>query len=163
MFVISCAGKDSTIPDNHIPPAGTITTPDKIPSQQKKLSFPRQIIVEHALKSIGASYQWGGASPETGFDCSGLTSYTHAMAGIHLPRTAADQINFGKGISRAKLKPGDLIFFTNPKSSKNLHVGIYIRDNLFVHAPGRGRHVTYADLNSTYFRSNYLQSRRYTD
>lgn len=135
------------------------------PPQERELSKPpsgkRKIIITHAVRSIGMTYSWGGTSPETGFDCSGLIVYTHRKARISTPRTAKDLYNRGKIVSRNELNPADLVFFKHPQSGKTLHVGIYIGDNTFIHAPGKGRQVTYASLDNPYFRRYYLGSRTY--
>ena len=126
-----------------IPESGTVAT-------------LRQVIVNSALQQIGQPYQWGGQTPATGFDCSGLTLYAHRKAGIAIPRMARDQYRSGRQIRRQELRPADLVFFSNPKHSKSFHVGVYIGRNRFIHAPGKGRTVGSASLSNPYFRDNYI-------
>ena len=87
-------------------------------------------VVPIALRYLGIPYQWGGASPATGFDCSGFVMYVFAQIGISLPHFAAAQYGMGASVSRALLQPGDLVFFDQLD-----HVGIYIGAGQFVHAP----------------------------
>ena len=124
-------------------------------------SEPRKIIVQHAIRNLGQPYKWGGTSPSKGFDCSGLIVYTHQKADIYIPRTASAQFSSGRPVSKKNLKPGDLVFFKNPRNQKLYHVGIFIDDNTFVHAPGQGRPVSYGHLTNPYFKKHYIGSRTY--
>ena len=112
-----------------------------------------------ARKYIGVPYEYGGKSPK-GFDCSGLTSYVYQRHGVKLPRTSAKQAKAGRHVKKAKLKPGDLVFFSTAKKGQISHVGIYVGDGKFVHAPGRGKKVTTASLNSDYYKKTYHSARR---
>ncbi len=163
MTFFSCSGRNQLPSDKHIPPqAPKLNTKYQQPSFPKNnLSNQRKIIVSHTIKNIGRPYQWGGTSPATGFDCSGLIFYTHQKVGLNMPRTATALFKAGKPISKQHLNPADLVFFKNPNANKTLHVGIYIGDDMFVHAPGKNRPVTTASLNNPYFRRYYLGSRRY--
>lgn len=95
------------------------------------------VIVSEASKEMGVPYVWGGSTPE-GFDCSGLTCYVFAKNGIQLPRTAAEQQSFAKPISLSDLQPGDLVFWGSPA----YHVGIYIGNGQYIHAPQPGQNVS---------------------
>jgi cell wall-associated NlpC family hydrolase len=112
-----------------------------------------------AISQLGTAYQWGGTSKKQGFDCSGLTSFVYKKADIELPRTARDQYAFTERIARSQLKPGDLLFF-KIRSRKIDHVGIYIGDNRFIHAPRKGEHVTFAQLNNVYWRKHFAGAGR---
>ncbi|MDY0147141.1 C40 family peptidase [Halothiobacillus sp.] len=112
-----------------------------------------------AISQLGTAYQWGGTSNKKGFDCSGLTSYVYKKADIELPRTARDQYAFTERIARSQLKPGDLLFF-KIRSRKIDHVGIYVGDNRFIHAPRKGEHVTFAHLNNAYWRKHFAGAGR---
>ncbi|OFZ59196.1 MAG: hypothetical protein A2328_04950 [Bdellovibrionales bacterium RIFOXYB2_FULL_36_6] len=154
----SCASHKKTAHEQHIPP-------DQ-PQYQSQDSFNKQsnqrkIITQYAINSLGFSYQWGGLSPDTGFDCSGLIVYTHQMADIIVPRTASAQFENGKIISIQNLQIADLVFFKGLKETKDYHVGIYMGDGRFIHAPGRGRNVTYEFLNTPYFLNRYIGARSY--
>ena len=99
----------------------------------------RQRVVNYAKKYLGVKYVWGGTSPN-GFDCSGLVQYVYRQFGIKLNRVAADQAKQGTKVTRAQLRPGDLVFFNTDSRSGIDHVGIYIGNNQFLHAAsGRGK------------------------
>lgn len=103
-----------------------------------------------ADRLIGAPYRYGGSSPD-GFDCSGLVVYVYRELGIALPRTAAEQRATLPRVPAQALAPGDLVFFSSPED----HVGIYLGGGEFVHAPGQGRGVERARLDSPYFLLGY--------
>lgn len=111
-----------------------------------------------AIRQLGTAYQWGGTT-KRGFDCSGLTSFVYKKADIDIPRTARDQYAFTQRIARSQLQPGDLLFF-KIRSRKIDHVGIYIGDNRFIHAPRTGEHVTFARLNNAYWRKHFAGAGR---
>ncbi|OPD56206.1 C40 family peptidase [Bacillus anthracis] len=106
-------------------------------------------------KYEGKPYKYGGNSPKTGFDCSGLMQWGYGTQGIKLPRTAQDQYNKTTRIDRKALQPGDLVFFkgTGPGKSGITHVGMYIGNNKFYNASNSG--VGEASLNSSYW-SKYI-------
>jgi cell wall-associated NlpC family hydrolase len=98
--------------------------------------------VATALAQVGDRYVWGASGPDA-FDCSGLTSYAYAAAGISLPHSSTSQSRMGRAVSRSELRPGDLLFFYSPVS----HVGMYIGNGQMVHAstPSRPVHVAAID------------------
>ncbi|MDX9989854.1 MULTISPECIES: C40 family peptidase [Thiothrix] len=99
-------------------------------------------VVWNAQKQQGKMYRFGGESPQTGFDCSGLTQFAFGQgAGVSLPRTAAAQYDAAVKVPRASATKGDLVFF-NTRGRKVGHVGIYLGDNKFVHAPRTGKAIT---------------------
>jgi cell wall-associated NlpC family hydrolase len=106
-----------------------------------------------ALKYLGIPYQWAGASPGTGFDCSGLVMYVFAQLGVQLPHFAAGQYGYGSAVSRDQLQPGDLVFFDGLS-----HVGIYIGNGQMVHAPQTGDVVKITSLSD--FGNRYVGARR---
>ena len=113
-----------------------------------------------ALDLIGIRYKWGGDSPETGLDCSGLVRYVfQQVTGASLPRTAKDMSRVGTQVAVSDLQPGDLVFF-NTRRFAFSHVGIYLGDNRFVHAPRRGREVEIATLDSGFWRQRFNGARR---
>lgn len=118
-------------------------------------------IVNKAKEYIGVPYLWGGFTP-LGFDCSGLVQYAYKHFGINISRTTYYQVHEGQIVKRENLIAGDLIFFTTNESDSNdiSHVGIYIGDNQFIHAPGPGQLVKISSLNSSYYDSNYYISKR---
>lgn len=100
----------------------------------------------------GVMYQWGGTSPSTGFDCSGLVQWCYAKAGITVPRVAQDQYNSSRKITKDELQPGDLVFGSSTKSTSNItHVMIYIGNNTVIHAPRTGKPIS--EMNLDYYGS----------
>ena len=100
---------------------------------------------------LGAPYRYGGSSPN-GFDCSGLVYYTHGKLGIIVPRTSRKQFSYAKPVNINRLQTGDVVFFKLNK--KNIsHIGIYIGNNRFIHAPKSGKKVSSNYLNEPYWKS----------
>lgn len=98
-------------------------------------SIVMQGVVNRALQYIGVPYRFGGSNPESGFDCSGLVNHVYREAlGLSLPRTSRQLASVGVAVSQDDLRPGDLVFF-NTRGAANSHVGIYLGDGRFVHAP----------------------------
>ena len=103
-----------------------------------------QDVAVYALGLIGVDYKFGGNTPDTGLDCSGLVRYVfQEVTGVTLPRTAKEMSGIGAKVGVADLKPGDLVFF-NTRRFAFSHVGIYLGDNRFIHAPSRGSEVAIA-------------------
>jgi cell wall-associated NlpC family hydrolase len=121
----------------------------------------REEIVRTAREYIGVPYRWGGESPQTGFDCSGLTMVVYRINGLDLPRSSGQQWKVGKSINRRQLQKGDLVFFATDGSNRVSHVGIYAGGNLFLHAPGRNRQIQTSSMSSKYYSSRYLGARSY--
>jgi len=119
-----------------------------------------QDLTSTALDLIGIRYKWGGNTPETGLDCSGLVRYVfQQVTGVTLPRTAKDMSRIGESVAAPDLQPGDLVFF-NTRRFAFSHVGIYLGDNRFVHAPRRGREVEIATLDSSFWQKRFNGARR---
>jgi cell wall-associated NlpC family hydrolase len=112
-----------------------------------------------AKKYLGVPYVYGGRTP-SGFDCSGLTAYVYGRQGVKLPGSSAQQAKSGRLIRKRNLRPGDLVFFCTAGGRQVSHVGLYLGDSKFIHAPGRGKKVTTASLNDTYFKKTYHSARR---
>lgn len=157
-LVFSCSSHKKAAHQQHIPP--DLQQSESQDSFNRQLN-QRKIIAQYAVNSLGVPYQWGGQSPETGFDCSGLIIYTHQMADIIIPRTANAQFENGRIITIENLQIADLVFFKDLKGNKDYHVGIYMGDGRFIHAPGRGRNITYEFLNTPYFLNHYIGARTY--
>jgi cell wall-associated NlpC family hydrolase len=100
-------------------------------------------IVTYAKKFLGVRYTYGGTSPRTGFDCSGFVRYVYAHFGIDLPHYSGAQFQMGRRVSRAGLRPGDLVFFSGLG-----HVGLYIGGGRFIHAPHTGTTVSIEPLSN---------------
>lgn len=118
-------------------------------------------VINQALDLIGLNYKYGADKPEHGgLDCSGLVKYVFDQTlNIALPHNALAMSRLGQQISRADLKPGDLVFFNTLRRSFS-HVGIYIGDGKFVHAPRSGQKVQVVDMNAKYWDSRFEGARR---
>ncbi len=127
------------------------------------VSDVRQSLVTYAKKFLGVKYVYGGSSPK-GFDCSGFVSYVYNHFGISLERVAADQARQGTKVSRANLKPGDVVFYdTNGGKNYINHAGIYIGDGKFIHASsGSNAHkVVISSLSEGFYSNAYMSARRF--
>lgn len=117
-------------------------------------------ITSYALSLIGVDYRFGGNTPESGLDCSGLIRYVFQQAtGISLPRSAREQARVGESIKRDDLQPGDLVFF-NTRRFQFSHVGLYVGDNRFIHAPSSGGAVEVSNLDNRYWQKAFNGARR---
>lgn len=137
----SSAKKDFRSTDGHAP-AGSVTS--------------------YARSLIGVPYKYGGNSPDTGFDCSGFVGHVFKRSlGVSLPRSAQQISRQGQFIKLAQLREGDLVFYdTNNKSYS--HVGIYLGDDRFIHAPSSGGSVRIENMGLDYWRKHYNGARRIT-
>ena len=116
--------------------------------------------VFQALAVAGVPYRRGGDSPETGFDCSGLVAHVYREAyGIELPHNALAQSRVGRHVTLSWLAAGDLVFY-NTERSPYSHVGIYLGDHLFIHAPKPGKAVRIEDMRTAYWTRRYDGARR---
>jgi cell wall-associated NlpC family hydrolase len=123
--------------------------------------YLRSEIVRTAKQYIGVPYRWGGESPRTGFDCSGLTMVVYQLNGLDLPRSSRQQWKAGRPVKRSRLERGDLVFFATSGGSRVSHVGIYTGNDKFLHAPRRGRNIEVSSLTNTYYQKRYLGARSY--
>ena len=108
-----------------------------------------------ALRYLGIPYRWGGASPSTGFDCSGFVMYVYAKVGVSLPHRAASQYGYGRPVSRAQLAPGDVVFF-----NRLGHNGIYLGKGRFIHAPHSGEVVKISSIWDSWYARTWVGARR---
>ena len=115
-----------------------------------------------AMQQVGKPYRYGGHSPKTGFDCSGLVNYVYKeSAGIKLPRTVKDLAAMpAPAISRNDLQTGDLVIFGTTRSKKPDHAGIYVGKGRFVHAPSSGGKVRLDYLDERYWQRSFLTGKR---
>lgn len=119
-----------------------------------------QDVAIYALGMIGVDYRFGGSTPESGVDCSGLVQHVfRQVTGVTLPRTSKEMSGVGSKIRIDELRPGDLVFFNTRRFSFS-HVGIYLGDHRFVHAPSRGGEVEIAALSASYWHSRFDGARR---
>jgi cell wall-associated NlpC family hydrolase len=133
-------------------PTAVLATPDA-----EALDSPKF----HALLALGAHYRYGGRSPETGFDCSGLVAHVFERAwGVLLPRSVQEQATVGRPVRKLHdLVPGDLVFY-NTRNARFSHVGIYLGDGQFIHAPRPGQRVRVEKLDSPYWKARFNGARR---
>ncbi len=111
-------------------------------------------VADLAADMVGARYRLGGTDPVAGFDSSGLAFYAYDLAGYPIPRTPADQFRAAHKIALADASAGDLFFFQD--QAKLSHVGIYLGDGLFVHAPETGRQVSVARIDAPYYQAQLI-------
>lgn len=133
-------------------PTATVITNMPLPARVRELLL-------NALSQIGVPYQNGGRSPNTGFDCSGLVHYAALAAGLLLPRDAAAMSQVGSEVAMNDLQAGDLVFF-NTLGRPYSHVGIYLGEQRFVHAPTRGGYVSVVDMRMPYWQQRFDGGRR---
>lgn len=121
---------------------------------------PMKSVLQRAMALLGTPYRWGGTSPDRGFDCSGLVGYVYRTAlGVDLPRVSRAQAEAGERVvDRARMAVGDLVFFG--RRGRVDHVGIYVGEGQFVHAPSRGKDVRVSSLDEGYWAGRFLQARR---
>ena len=118
-------------------------------------------VVIFALGLIDTNYRFGGKNPAAGFDCSGMVAYIYQhAAGVNVSGSAADIARRGRPVARDGLRPGDLVFF-NTRNASFSHVGIYIGDDRFVHAPSTRGQVRVDRLAATYYAQRYETARSY--
>jgi len=117
-------------------------------------------IVQTATTQIGRPYRSGGNSPQRGFDCSGLIFWAYGQHGIQVPRTTTEQARAGKSIPRSGLMPGDIVVFRERSGSNQLHTGIYIGKNNFIHSPNSRSSVRIDSLNASHWRRTFVSGRR---
>ncbi len=176
LIINGCSQRQPRSVDHRVP---SYSVPNKVPNSSQRLpsqqrapqksqqTLPQQSpvygsnpardrIVKIAKSVIGTPYKWGGNNPREGFDCSGLTSFVHKQAvGINIPRTTAKQRDNSRTISYAQLQPGDMLFFKTSKRTN--HVGVYIGNRKFIHAPSRGKRVHISSMDSKYWHSRFVK------
>lgn len=138
---------------SHAAPKSMDVAPASAESQT--ISHPAVAIAE---KMVGKPYRYGGASPERGFDCSGLVFYAFRHAGIKVPRSSKTLYRDAFPVDSHALRQGDLLFFNI--EGKVSHVGIYVGGNTFIHAPSGGKAVSYASLSNPYWRKHLVRAGR---
>lgn len=143
------------------PPAATGTPAYSTGSGRALMSLPeaRKEVVFTAHAMLGRPYRYGGRDPGHGFDCSGLVTYAYDQAGINVPRTTHAQYATIRPVAPGALKPGDLVFFNI--GSKPSHVGIYVGNGQFIHAPSSGKRVSKSSLAEPYWKRRLTRAGTY--
>ena len=120
-----------------------------------------QKLLGRAMDLVGVKYRFGGTSPTTGLDCSGYVQYVFKNAvGVALPRVASAQSQVGEKIANSSdMRPGDMVFF-NTRGSRSSHVGIYVGNGMFVHAPNSRSRVRFDTMESGYWQTHFTGARR---
>jgi len=117
------------------------------------------LAIAAAKDMLGVPYHYGGQSPSRGFDCSGLVVFSFEKAGIPVPRTTYQQFRSSRPVKRARMQAGDLVFFRISRSRIS-HVGIYLGDNRFIHAPSSGKRVSIDRLDDPYWAKRFVRAGR---
>ena len=140
-----------------VPGAGLANRADAVADANQSTGV--KSVLSRALALFGTPYRWGGTTPD-GFDCSGLVGYVFRNAlGIELPRVSRDMAKTGRAITdRAHLAAGDLVFFG--RKGRVDHVGIYVGEGRFVHAPSKGKDVTVSSMETGYWSGKFMEARR---
>lgn len=135
--------------------AGCASTPEIKPVQQESPA-----LIQYALSLQGIPYRYGKETPEEGFDCSGFVKHVYGRQGVRLPRTVSEMASELPFVPKYGIQSGDLVFF-NTSGKTYSHVGIFIKDDKFIHAPSRRTgHVLVSSLNNSYWRKRYVGARR---
>ena len=128
-------------------------------AEASKPSSGVQTLLKRALALLGTPYRWGGTATN-GFDCSGLVGYVFKSAlGVELPRVSRDMANTGQRIDRSSLTAGDIVFF-KVHGTRVDHVGIYVGNGQFLHAPSTGKDVMVSRLDQGYWSGKFMEARR---
>lgn len=133
---------------------------DEQPSFLERYTNAAQDVILQGLKLVGVRYRFGGNNEDSGLDCSGFVRLVFKDSiGASLPRTAKEMSEVGQQIDASQLKPGDLVFFNTMRRTFS-HVGIYLGDNHFMHAPRTGAEVRVESMESSYWMQRYNGARR---
>jgi cell wall-associated NlpC family hydrolase len=118
------------------------------------------IAARTAERFVGIPYRWGGENVVDGMDCSGFVRAVYNLCGLSIPRTSRDQFKAGESVAKEELQDGDLVFFGASEDAIN-HVGIYVGNGRFVHAPRRGEEIRVTAVDESYFEKRFVGARRY--
>ncbi|MDP3651777.1 MAG: C40 family peptidase [Rhodoferax sp.] len=150
LFALAGCG---TVPPQYAPSANAGDVPSRLSQAQSNE------VTVYAIGLVGTPYRYGGNTPESGFDCSGLIGHVfRARGGVASPRTVAKLQTWGQSVPRDSVRTADLVLFI--QSGTAVHAGIYVGDGRFVHAPSTGGEVRLDDLRSKYWSSQQVAFRR---
>ena len=131
----------------------------RIPASEREQESPStgERAVRFAVETVGVPYRWGGESPSSGFDCSGLVRWAYGRVGVDLPHSSYALYGEGRRVPESDMEPGDILFFEGLG-----HVGLYVGNGRMVHAPQTGRNVEIVRLVSTSYGARLVAARRIT-
>lgn len=153
LTLVGCASKSVRVSEFEPEPPAATAPPIHVTDRASGVAL-------QALAYLGIPYRMGGLSPRTGFDCSGLVAYAYREgAGMALPRNTSDLSAVGEPVERGALKPGDLVFYNTQRRAYS-HVGIYLGEERFIHAPASGGEVRVESLRADYWERRYSGARR---
>lgn len=139
-----------------LPTDASADAPDAVAARQHPL-------IERALSALGTRYRYGGSSLEKGFDCSGFVRWIYQDIAAQLPRSAQALSEVeGPLIAREDLRPADVMFFRINRSRSISHVGMYVGNDQFIHAPSSGGKVRVESMDTPYWRARFVKARRWT-
>ncbi|ABG13696.1 hypothetical protein CH58_307 [Yersinia pestis Antiqua] len=133
------------------------------PAHKKRYQKAKQTAMSKLMKQVGKPYRWGGSSPNTGFDCSGLIYYAYKdVVKIKMPRTANEMYHLRDAapVKRTELESGDLVFFKIANRGVADHVGVYLGNGKFIQSPRTGEEIRISMLNNDYWQEHYVGARR---
>ena len=146
--------------DRFLADKGVMTQIGQVRKNVTQVTHKASDLVFNAMGFMGVPYKWGGNTAETGFDCSGFVrSMYQQTVGLLLPRKAEQQAAATEQIAKADLQPGDLVFFNTMRRAFS-HVGIYVGNGKFIHAPKTGSHVRVDNLGGSYWQRRFDGARR---
>lgn len=155
LLMLGCASQPARLPQLEAE-----TGAEAAAAHEGYTSDPASNVAMQALAYLGTPYRTGGLSPRTGFDCSGLVAYVYREgAGLTLPRNTLDLSQLGEPIQRDALRAGDLVFYNTQRRAFS-HVGIYLGEGRFIHAPSSGGEVRVDNLRADYWVRRYSGARR---
>lgn len=162
LMVISIAALLGACASAPPPPQPRIVQRPVVTAPPQILSQAAEDVLFRALGLVGTPYRWGGNTPDSGFDCSGLIGYVYRdAAGISLPRSTREMISMrAPQVGKDALQTGDLVFFATNGGSQVSHAGIYVGEGRFVHAPATGGTVKLDSLSKAYWQKAYLGAKR---
>lgn len=146
-------------------PAPSLSKPPVVrpldePVQKRDRSDMGNIAARTAERFVGIPYRWGGNTVVDGLDCSGFVRAVYNLCGVNIPRTSSEQYRVGEVVGRDELKDGDLVFFGQSSEEIN-HVGIFVGNGRFVHAPRRGDDIKVSAMDESYFLKRFVGAKRY--
>jgi cell wall-associated NlpC family hydrolase len=157
---LACASLTLFAPSVAAEPSSARGQAPQVPPVPSSVWHGAQDLAIYALGLIGVDYRFGGTTPERGLDCSGLVRYVfQQVTGVTLPRTSQELSRLGEKVAASDLMPGDLVFF-NTRQLQFSHVGIYLGENRFIHAPRQGGEVEIVTLSKAYWQKRFDGARR---